>query len=40
MKLLPEIFAKKKDEDTLKLKSTIFKLKSLYESHIKNSQIN
>lgn len=37
MKLLPEIFAKKKEEDTLRLKSTIFKLKSLYESHIKNS---
>jgi hypothetical protein len=37
MKLLPEMLSKKKDEDMLKLKSTIFKLKSLYESHIKST---
>eukprot|EP00347_Sterkiella_histriomuscorum_P021865 403332497 len=37
MKVLPEMIAKKKNEDLLRLKSTIFKLKSLYQSHLQRS---
>lgn len=37
MKLFPEYINKRKEDEILKLRQTIFKLNSLYQSHISKS---
>jgi hypothetical protein len=38
MKLIPEYINKRRDEDCLKIKQTVFKLKALLKAHIEKTQ--
>ncbi len=38
MKLIPEYINKRRDEDCLKIKQTVFKLKALMKAHIEKTQ--